>query len=193
MGTGDTPTGRSAQPAHEIRRFESAVWSLYVLSENPALPLDARAACRAAADHAALDMTPGDDGVTALIQLVIEVGGGEKPVPREQLLGRLRQSGWVGDPTVLDKEPPPLVYPPPRNIVSDQLRSDALDKILSDIERHVKDPKMPPDQRQSYGLRLAELRASPADMRSKTERAWALLGVIERNREAREAKKDSQA
>ena len=193
MGTGETPTGRSAQPAHEIRRFESAVWSLYVLSENPALPLDARAACRAAADHAALDMTPGEDGVTALIQLVIEVGGGESPIPREALLGRLRQSGWVGDPAVLDKEPPPLVYPPPRNIVSDKLRTDALDKILADIERHIKDAKMPAEERQRYGLRLAQLRDGRGDTRSKTERAWALLGVLERNREARAAKTDGQA
>lgn len=191
MGVGDSVgSGRPPPAAHEIRKFESAVWSLYVLSENDTLPLATRAACRAAADHAATEMGPGHPGVTALVQLVIDAGGGEGPVPKEALLAHLRQAGWQGEASALDREPPPLVYPPPRNLVSDQMRGDALDKVLSDIARVLDDKELPPEQRSLYSARLADLRSSPGDVRSKTERAWALLGVLERNREARARRKD---
>jgi hypothetical protein len=183
---GESPPGsRASQPAHEIRRFESAVWSLYILSDNTGLPADARAACRAAADYAAARMTPGDPGVEALIRLVIEVGGGENAPPRELLLARLREAGWTGDARELDQAPPPLTGPPPRNLVSDQLRRDAFDHIVGDIETRLRDNDLAPDQRQAYAARLAELLGSQGEVRSKTERAWALLGVLERNRESR--------
>jgi hypothetical protein len=192
MAEGGAPPGsRAGQPAHEIRRFESAVWSLYMLSENESLPAEARAACRAAADHAATEMGPGHPGVTALMQLVIEVGGGEAPPSREMLLARLRDAGWDGDASALGREPPPLVYPPPRNLVSDRMRGAALDKILADIELALADKQVPPEQRKAFAARLAALRAGPGDVRSKTDRAWALLGVIERNREARARRDDA--
>jgi hypothetical protein len=186
---GDSPAGlRASQPAHEIRRFESAVWSLYILSDNTGLPPEARAACRKAADFAAASMRPGDRGVEALIRLVIEVGGGENAPTRELLLARLREMGWAGEASDLDKAPEALAGPPPRNLVSDQLRRDAFDHIIGDIESRLRDNDLPADQRQAYAARLAELRAAPGDVRSKTDRAWALLGVLERNREARTRK-----
>ena len=184
------PGSRASQPAHEIRRFESAVWSLYILSDNTGLPADARAACRTAADFAAASMRPGDAGVEALIRLVIEVGGGENAPARELLLARLREVGWTGDARQLEQAPPPLEGAPPRNLVSDQLRRDAYDRIVGDIESRLREPDLPAEQRQAYAARLTELRSAPGDIRSKTERAWALLGVLERNKGARARKAD---
>lgn len=191
---GKSPPGsRASQPAHEIRRFESAVWSLFILSDNTGLPADARAACRAAADFAAASMRPGDAGVEALIRLVIEVGGGENAPSLELLLARLREVGWTGDAHQLEQAPPPLTGPPPRNLISDQMRRDAFDRIVGDIERRLADNEIPPDQRPAYAARLNQLRDSPGDIRSKTERAWALLAVLERNREARSRKPSDTA
>jgi hypothetical protein len=187
MGEGGDFKGGSAE-AHEIRRFESAVWSLYVLSENEGLPQEARAACRLAADFAATSMGPGHPGVAGLMQLVIEVGGGEAPVPRAKLVALLREAGFEGDPGALDHPPPPLVYPPPRNLVSDKQRREAAEKVLGEIEAHLRDPKMPAEERTRYLARLGQLRASGADVRTQTERAWALLHVLERNRQARSLK-----
>ncbi len=175
----------AAQPAHEIRRFESAVWSLYVLSDNPSLPEDARAACRLGAEFAVKHLMPGASGVTPLMQLVIEVGGGEVAPSREHLLARLREAGWAGSNTDLDKAPPALTGPPPRNLVSDQMRSEAFGRILAECERHLRDPDLMAPQRHEYAARLAELRSGPGDVRTKTERAWALLDVLERNSYAR--------
>jgi hypothetical protein len=186
MDEGRPPVRPAAsQPAHEIRRFESAVWSLYVLSENPHLPVPARAACRLAADYAAANVQPGAVSVTALVQLAIEVGGGEVALSREALLARLREVGWAGAAAALDAPPPPLDGPPPRNLVSDQRRKEALDRILVECERHLRDPDLIAPKRHEYARRLAELKAVQADLRTKTERAWALLEVMERNFYAR--------
>jgi hypothetical protein len=175
----------ASQPAHEIRRFESAVWSLFVLSDNPNLPVPARAACRIAAEYAAGSLEPGAQGVAALVQLAIEVGGGEVAPSKEALLARLREVGWAGGPSALDAPPPPLEGPPPRNLVSDQRRKEALDRIFAECERHLRDSDLLAPQRLEYARRLAEVKAMQADLRTKTERAWALLEVLERNLYAR--------
>lgn len=175
----------AATPAHEIRRFESAVWSLYILSDNSSLPVDGRAACRIAGDFAVEHLKPGDRGVAGLVHLVIEVGGGEVAPPREMLLAWLREIGWQGDPGALETPPRPLAGPPPRNIVSDQMRSAALERILKATEFHLGDPDLSVPERNALAARLGEIRAANMDIRTRTERAWELLELVERNLYAR--------
>lgn len=175
----------AATPAHDIRRFESAIWSLYILSDNPTLPPECRAACRVAAEFAVASLRPGDRAVQGLVELVIEVGGGEVAPPPEALLGRLRQVGWQGAATALDAAPPPLEGPPPRNIVSDKMRAEAFERILKATEVHLNDPDLSVPERNQLAGRLAEIRASKQDMRTRTERAWELLELVERNLYAR--------
>jgi hypothetical protein len=174
-----------AMPAHEIRLLETAVWSLYTLSENPSLSAEGRAACRIGADFAVANLKPGDSGVAPLVQLVIEAGGGEQAPGREMLLARLRQAGWSGEPSALDKAPEPLRGPPPRNLVSDQKRAQALERILKAIERHLPDGDLSLPERNSLAASLGEIRSSKLDIRTRTERAWALLELVERNLLAR--------
>lgn len=175
----------AAHPAHEIRRFESAVWSLYILSDNTSLPVDGRAACRIAADFAVEHLKPGARGVDGLVHLVIEVGGGEVAPPREMLLARLREIGWKGDPDSLAVVPKPLEGPPPRNLVSDQMRLDALERILKAAELHLSDPDFSVPERNALAARLGEIRVAKIDVRTRTERAWELLELVERNLYAR--------
>lgn len=172
-------------PAHEIRRFESALWSLYMLSDNPSLPVRGRAACRAAADHASSHMKPDDKAVASLVNLVIEVGGAETAPSEDLLLKILREVGWAGSPEDLARIPPALTAPPPRTLVSDKMRKEALDQILGECERHLSDGDLLAPQKAEFGKRVAEIRQSKGDIRTKTERAWELLEVLERNLYAR--------
>jgi len=168
-------------PAHEIRRYESAVWSLYMLSENPSIKTYARAACRAAADFALENLKPGDRAVTALMELVIEVGGLDNVPAKEALLALLRAIGWKGPASDLDKEPEPLSSPPPRSIVNDKLREEAFERILTSVERHLSDPDLSVVEKNAMREKLAEIRASKSDIRTRTQRAWELLDWVERN------------
>lgn len=183
LGTDVTPS--ASIPAHEIRRFESAIWSLYTLSDNHSLPAHSRAACRVAADHATGHMQPSDRAVPSLVNLVIEVGGAETPPTKDALLKRLGEIGWQGSPEALDTAPAPLDGPPPRTLVSDKMRQQALDKILAECERHLKDADLLAPQKAEYAKRLEEIHAMKGDIRTATERAWALLEVLERNLYAR--------
>jgi len=171
----------AAIPAHEIRRYESAVWSLYMLSENPSIKPYARAACRFAADFAVKNLNPGDRAVTPLMELVIEVGGGEVVPSKEALLARLRAVGWQGSPAELDKVPEPLEAPPTRSIVSDKLRQEAFERILAAVENHLHDQDLGVVEKKAIREKLAEVRSSKADIRTKTQRAWELLDWVERN------------
>jgi hypothetical protein len=183
LGTDVTPA--ASIPAHEIRRFESAIWSLYMLSDNPSVPAECRAACRIAADHAAGHMQPSDRAVPSLVNLVIEVGGADTPPTKGALLKRLGEIGWQGSPEALDIAPAPLDGPPARTLVSDKMRKQALDKILAECERHLKDADLLAPQKAEYAKRLDEIRSAKGDIRTKTEQAWALLEVLERNLYAR--------
>lgn len=174
--------GRStaAAAAHDIRRFESAVWSLYTLSDNEALPVAVRAACRLAADHAVKSLKPGDPRVTFLVGLVIEAGTGDPPPTPKSLLTRLRKSGVEATVRDLQEAPAPLDQPPSAAIVTDGERRKALERVYGAIEVHFKDPDLTPVETQHYRQRLERLRASKGDVRTKTEMAWALLDSVER-------------
>ena len=175
------PKALPSEAAHEIRRFESAVWSLFVLSENTSLPDSCRAACRLAAEYAAERLEPGAPEVGALVEMAIEVGGGENAPSEELLLARLRRLGWQGPSSALKEAPPPLSGAPPRNLVSQRLREKALENILREVERHLSNKDVAVPKREELARRLEELRKGSIDVRTKTERAWQLLEVVERN------------
>lgn len=175
------PAGGPADAAHEIRRFESVVWSLFVLSENTSIPVPCRAACRLAADFAAERLEPGAPQVPTLVELAIEVGGGENAPREELLLARLRRLGWQGPASALKEAPPPLSGAAPRNIVSERLRQEALANILREVERRLANKDVAIPKREELLRRLDELRKGPGEVRTKTERAWQLLDAIERN------------
>jgi hypothetical protein len=185
MDLGTDVVSAAAIPAHEIRRFESAVWSLYMLSDNPSLPVHCRAGCRLAADFAVASLKPADPRVAALVSLVIEVGGGEVAPAPDAILKLLREAGWTGTARELEATPAPLAGPPPRNLVSDRMRKEALDRILAEAERHLRDPDLLTPQKLEFGRRLDEIRKAKDEIRTKTERAWELLEALERNLYAR--------
>ncbi len=168
-------------PANDIRRFESAVWSLYTLSDNPSLPVHARAACRLAADHAVRVLKPGDPAVMILVGLVIEVGAGEPALDTKAVLVRLKKAGVEAGEADLAKAPEPLKEPPPSSIVTDGERHKALDRVYGAIETHLKDLDLTRVETAHYASRLESLRASPADVRSKADMAWLLLDAMERS------------
>ncbi len=174
--------GRStaAAAAHDIRRFESAVWSLYTLSDNAALPANVRAACRLAADHAVEALAPGDPRVTFLVGLVIEAGTGDTPPKMSTLLARLAKAGVKATAEDLAQAPAPLERPPSAALVTDSERQKALGRIYSAIEAHLKDPDLTPVEVANFRRRLDALRAAPGDVRTKTEMAWSLLEAVER-------------
>ncbi len=175
------PAGGPSQSAHDIRRFESVVWSLFVLSDNASLPAPARAACRLAAEYAALRLEPGAPEVAGLVEMAVEVGSSESAPREELLLARLRALGWQGPPSAIQEAPPPLSGAPPRNLVSQRLRQEALENILRGIEGRLANKALAIPKREELLGRLDELRKGPGDVRTKTERAWQLLEVIERN------------
>jgi hypothetical protein len=174
--------GRStaAAAAHDIRRFESAVWSLYTLSDNPSLPVNVRAACRLGAAHAVESLKPGDPRVTFLVGLVIEAGTGDRPPKDSELVARLAKAGVKVTAADLKVAPAPLERPPSAALVTDGERRKALERIFSAIEVHLKDPDLTPVEAQHFRTRLDRLRAQQADVRTKTEMAWALLETVER-------------
>lgn len=174
--------GRStaAAAAHDIRRFESAVWSLYTLSDNTALPVSVRAACRLAADHAIDSLKPGDPRVTFLVGLVIEAGTGDPPPTPKGLLERLRKAGVEATAEQLQEAPAPLVQPPSAAVVTDGERAKALERVYGAVEAHLKDPDLTPVEAKHYRDRLERLRSTKADVRTKTEMAWSLLESVER-------------
>lgn len=169
------------ESAHDIRRFESAVWSLFVLSENASLPDAARAACRMAAELAVAHLAPGAPQVAGLVEMAVQVGGGEIALTEEVLLARLRALGWQGPASALRQAPPALVGAPPRNLVSERRRQQALENILREIEGPLSNKAVALPKREELIGRLQELRKGPGDVRTKTERAWQLLEVVERN------------
>ncbi|HEX9709323.1 MAG TPA: hypothetical protein VGB42_05085 [Candidatus Thermoplasmatota archaeon] len=175
--------GRStaAAAAHDIRRFESAVWSLYTLSDNASLPAPTRAACRLAADHAVKALRPGDPRVTFLVGLVIEAGAGDPPPDMKVLLVRLAKAGVKATEADLADAPPPLKEPPPSAIVTDEERRKALSRVFTAIEAHLKDTDLTPVETAHFRGRLEGLRTSAGDVRTKTEMAWALLDSMERS------------
>ncbi len=175
--------GRSsaAAAAHDIRRFESAVWSLYTLSENGSLPVHARAACRRAAEFATEELRPGDPRVAHLVQLVIDIGGADAPPKAEVVLARLKRAGVHATLEELQRAPAPLARPPSATIVGDAEREKALSRIFSAIESHLKDPDLNAMEKQNTTKRLESIRASKEDVRTRTERAWALLDFVERS------------
>jgi hypothetical protein len=175
--------GRStaAAAAHDIRRFESAIWSLYTLSDNASLPAASRAACRLAADHAVEALRPGDPRVTFLVGLVIEAGTADPPPSAKALLARLKKAGVEASEEDLARAPEPLKQPPAAAIVTDGERRKALERVLGAIEVHLKDTDLTPVEAAHFRGRLEGLRTSPADVRTKTEMAWALLDSIERS------------
>jgi hypothetical protein len=175
------PVRGASESAHDIRRFESAVWSLFVLSDNASLPAPARAACRLAAEFAAARLEPGAPQVGGLVELAVEVGGGEVAPEEERLLARLRALGWQGPQSAIREAPPPLPGAPPRNLVSEKLRQQALENILREIEGRLANRALAIPRREELLRRITELRMGGADVRTKTERAWQLLEVVERN------------
>jgi hypothetical protein len=178
---GGPPASGPPASAHDIRRFESAVWSLFVLSDNTSLPAPYRAACRLAAEFAAARLAPGAPEVATLVELAVEVGGGEGAVPDELLLARLRTLGWQGPPTAILEAPAPLQGAPPRNLVSERLRAQALETVLRQVEARLSDKALVLLRREEFARRVEELRRGPGDIRTKTERAFELLEVVERN------------
>jgi len=175
--------GRSgaAAAAHDIRRFESAVWSLYTLSENASLPTYARTACRKAADFAMEHLKPGDPRVAHLVALVVEVAGSDATPKAEVILARLKRSGVEATAEELLQPPPRLERPPSATIIGDAEREKALARIFTAIESHLKDPDLSAVEKQSTTRRLEAIRASKEDVRTRTERAWSLLDFVERS------------
>jgi hypothetical protein len=175
--------GRSsaAAAAHDIRRFESAVWSLFTLSENASLPVHARAACRLAAEFATESLRPGDPRVAHLVALVIDLGGSDAPPKAEVVLARLKRAGVQATQEDMKRLPAPLTRPPSATIVGDAEREKALGRIFMAIESHLKDPDLSAVEKQNTTRRLEAIRASKEDVRTRTERAWSLLDFVERS------------
>ena len=134
-----------------------------------------------AAEFAVDVIEPGDPRVGFLVGLVIEAGAEDKAKDVAALVVRLKKIGIEAKPTELEKAPPRLKQPPPTSLVTDAVRRKALESLFAKIETHLKDPDLTKVESAEGYRRLETLRASKADVRTKSDLAWSLLESIERS------------